>query len=80
MVTAAREATLQAQIEATQEIQRVKETMARQAQREAAALKEKVEVAKQKAKDTAADLQDLIEGKLPRSPQIDSVYFVSACI
>jgi hypothetical protein len=80
MVTAAREATLQAQIEATQEIQRVKETMARQAQREAAALKEKVEVAKQKAKDTAADLQDLIEGKLPRSPQIDSAYFVSACI
>jgi hypothetical protein len=80
MVTAAREATLQAQIEATQEIQHVKETMARQAQREAAALKEKVEVAKQKAKDTAADLQDLIEGKLPRSPQIDSVYFVSACI
>jgi uncharacterized protein YPO0396 len=69
-------ATLQAQIEAAQEIQRVKETMARQVQKEAAALKKKLEVAEQKAKDAAADLHVVIEGKLPRSPLADSTYFV----
>jgi hypothetical protein len=50
----------------------VKETMARQAQKEAAALKKKLEVTEQKAKDAATDLQAVIEGKLPRSPQADS--------
>jgi hypothetical protein len=75
-VAAAREATLQAQNGAAQEIQHVKETMARQAQKEEAALKKKLEVAEQKAKDAAADLQDVIEGKLPSSPQADSAYFV----
>jgi hypothetical protein len=45
---AAREAKLQAQVEAAQEIQRVKEAMARQAQKEAATLKKKLEVAEQK--------------------------------
>jgi hypothetical protein len=34
----------------------VKEAMTRQAEKEAAALKKKLEVAEQKAKDTAADL------------------------
>jgi hypothetical protein len=69
---------LQAQIEAAQEIQRVKETMARQAQKEAATLKKKLEVAEQKAKDAAADLQAVIEHKLPRLSQVDSAYFASA--
>jgi hypothetical protein len=53
--------------------------MARQAQKEVAALKKKLEVAEQKLKNTAAGLQALIEGKLPRSPQVDSAYFTSAC-
>jgi hypothetical protein len=78
-VAAAREATLQAQIEAAQDIQHMKETMARQAQKEAAALRKKLEVVKQKAKDATADLQAVMEGKLPRSHQVDSVYFVSSC-
>jgi seryl-tRNA synthetase len=78
-VAAAREATLQAQIEAAQDIQHVKETMARQAQKEVAALRKKLEVVKQKAKDATADLQAVMEGKLPRSHQVDSVYFVSSC-
>jgi hypothetical protein len=42
---------------AAQEIQRVKEVMARQAQKEAANLKKKLEDAEQKAKDAATDLQ-----------------------
>jgi hypothetical protein len=58
----------------------MKETMARQAQKETATLKKKLEVTEQKAKDVAtADLQAVIEGKLPRSPQVDSAYFVSSC-
>jgi hypothetical protein len=50
-----------------------------QLQKKAAALKKKLEVAQQKAKDAAADLQAVIEGKLPRSLQVDSARFVSAC-
>jgi hypothetical protein len=53
--------------------------MARQAQKEAVALKRKLKVAKQKAKDAASDLQYVIDGKFPRSPQVDAVYFVSSC-
>jgi hypothetical protein len=68
---------LQAQIEAAQEIQHVMETMARQPQKQTTALK-KLEIAKQKAKDAAADLQAVIEGKLPRSPQADFAYFASS--
>jgi hypothetical protein len=41
-------------------------------------LKKKLEVAEQKAKDVTADLQAVIEGKLSRSPQTDSAYFVSS--
>jgi hypothetical protein len=55
-VAAAHKATLQAQVEAAQEIQRVKETVARQAEKETIALKRKFEVVKQKVKDAAADL------------------------
>jgi seryl-tRNA synthetase len=76
-VAAACKTTLQSQIEAAQEIQCVKEAMARQAQKEVAALKKKLEVAEQKAKDVAANLQDIIEGMLPRSPKVDSAYSVS---
>jgi hypothetical protein len=46
---------LQAQVAAAQEIQRVKEAMARQAEKEVTALKEKLEVAERKAKDAADD-------------------------
>jgi hypothetical protein len=53
------------------------ETMARQPQKQTTALK-KLEIAKQKAKDAAADLQAVIEGKLPRSPQADFAYFASS--
>jgi hypothetical protein len=38
----------------------------------------KLEVTEQKAKDAAADLQAVIKGKLPRSPQADSAYFASS--
>jgi chaperonin cofactor prefoldin len=69
---------LQAQVETAQEIQRVKEAMARQLQKVAASLKE-LEVAERKAKDAAADLQVVIEGKLSRSPQVNSVCFLSSC-
>jgi hypothetical protein len=73
---AAREAKLQAQVEDVQEVQCVKEAMARQAQREATDLKKKLEDAKRKAKDVTTDLQVVIEGKIPRSPRIGSVRFV----
>jgi hypothetical protein len=53
----------------------VKEAMARQAQREAADLKKKLEDVELKAKDAAADLQVMIEGKLPTLPRADSVCF-----
>jgi seryl-tRNA synthetase len=78
-VAAAREATLQAQIEVALEIQRVKETMAHHAQKEVAALKKKLEVTEQKAKDATTDLQAVMEGNLPTSPQVDSAYFASSC-
>jgi hypothetical protein len=64
---------LQAQVEAAQEIQRVKDVMARQAQKEAADLKKKLEDAKQKAKDAATELQAVIEGKFRTLPRADSV-------
>jgi hypothetical protein len=66
----AREATLQAKVEAAQEIHHVKETMARQAEKEVSALK-KLEVTEWKAKDATDDLQAVVEGKLPRSPKVD---------
>jgi hypothetical protein len=53
--------------------------MACQAQKEAASLKRELEVAEQKAKDAAADLQVVIEGKFSRSPQVNSVCFLSSC-
>jgi hypothetical protein len=52
--------------------------MARQAQREAADLKRKLEDTEWKAKDAAADLQVLIEGNFPRSPRAGSVRFASS--
>jgi hypothetical protein len=47
--------------------------MARQAQKEAADLKKKLEDAKQKAKDAATELQTVIEGKFRTLPRADSV-------
>lgn len=52
---AAQEALLQARVEAVEEVQRVKTAMARQLEKDMAALKELV-VAQQKAKDTAQNL------------------------
>jgi hypothetical protein len=49
--------------------------MVRQEQKEVADLKKKLEDAEQKAKDAAADLQAVIEGKLPTLPRADSVCF-----
>jgi hypothetical protein len=49
--------------------------MARQAQKEAADLRKKLEDGEQKAKDTAADLQAVIEGKFLMLPHADSVCF-----
>jgi hypothetical protein len=56
----------------------VKEAMARQAQKEVAALK-KLEVAEQKAKDAASNLEVVIEGEFPKSPQVDSMHLLSSC-
>jgi hypothetical protein len=71
----AHEARLQAQVEAALEVQRVKYVMVRQAQKEAVDLKKKLEDAEQKAKDAAADLQAVTEGKFPTLPRADSVCF-----
>jgi hypothetical protein len=49
--------------------------MVRQAQKEAVDLKKKLEDAEQKAKDAAADLQAVTEGKFPTLPRADSVCF-----
>jgi hypothetical protein len=57
----------------------VKEAMARQAQKEVAALKKKLEVVEQKAKDTASNLEVVIEGEFPKSPQVDSMHLLSSC-
>jgi hypothetical protein len=54
--TATHEAKLQAKIATAREIQRVKEVMARQAQKEVPNLKKKLEDTEQKAKDAASDL------------------------
>jgi hypothetical protein len=51
---------LQAQVEVVQEIQRVKETMAHQAEKEVTALKKKLEVAERKVKDVADNLQAVV--------------------
>jgi uncharacterized membrane protein len=59
---AAREAKLQAEVAVAHQIQRVKEAMARQAHKDAADLKKKLEDAEQKAKDVASDLQAVVEG------------------
>jgi multidrug resistance efflux pump len=70
--TAAREASPQTKIEAAQKIQCVKEAMSGQAKKEVASVENKLEVAERKAKDTASDLQAVVEGKFFRSPKIDS--------
>jgi hypothetical protein len=49
--------------------------MARQAQKKVAALKKKLEDAKQKAKDAAVDLQAVLEGKFPTLPRADFACF-----
>jgi hypothetical protein len=71
---AAHEAKLQDEIAITQEIQRVKEVMARQAQKEAVELKKKLENAEQKAKDATANLRAMTEGKPSTLPWTDSAY------
>jgi hypothetical protein len=66
---------LQVQVKDAQEVQRIKEAMVRQAQKKVAALKKKLEDAKQKAKDAAVDLQAVLEGKFPTLPQADFACF-----
>jgi hypothetical protein len=53
---------LQAEVTAACEIQRVKEAMARQAHKDTANLKKKLEDAERKGKDAASDLQAVVEG------------------
>jgi uncharacterized membrane protein len=64
----AHEVKLQVEIAAAQEIQRVKEVMTCQAQKEAAELNNKLEDAERKAKDAAANLQAVKEGKSSTFP------------
>jgi hypothetical protein len=71
----AREATLQAKVEAAQKIHHVKKVVARQAEK-VASLKEKLEVVEQKPKDAADDLQVVVECKFVRSPKIDSMFLL----
>jgi hypothetical protein len=73
--TASHEAKLQAEIATAWEIQRVKEVMACQAQKEATDLKKKLEEAEQKAKDAAVNVQVVIEGEPPTLPYADSICF-----
>jgi hypothetical protein len=54
--------------------------MARQAQKEAADLKKMLEDAEQKAKDTASDLQAVVEGKSSSLPWADSVCFCKVLV
>jgi hypothetical protein len=49
--------------------------MARQVQKEAADLKKKLEVAEQKARDAASDLQAVAEGESSSLPWADFVCF-----
>jgi hypothetical protein len=58
------------------EIYHIKKVMARQAQKEATELKKKLEDAKRKHKDVAADLQAMIEGKSSTLPWADSTFLV----
>jgi seryl-tRNA synthetase len=74
---AAHEAKLRAKIAVAREIHRAKEVMARQAQKEAAELKKKLEDAERKAKDAVADLQAVIEGKSSTLPRADSENFLA---
>jgi hypothetical protein len=53
---------LQAEVTAAREIQRVKEAMVRQAHKDTADLKKKLEDAERKGKDEASDLQAVVEG------------------
>jgi uncharacterized membrane protein len=71
--TAAHEAKLQAEVAAAHEIQCVKEVMARQARKEAADLKKKLEDAERKAKDAASDLQAVVEGMSSSFPWANPV-------
>jgi hypothetical protein len=50
--------------------------MVRQAQKEAADLKKKLEDAKQKAKDAATDLQGVVEGESSLFPWADFGFLV----
>jgi DUF917 family protein len=72
---AAHEAKMQAEIVAARQIQHVKEVMARQALKQAADLKKKLEDAEQKAKDATADLQAVVEGESPTLPYVDPWWF-----
>jgi hypothetical protein len=54
-------------------MQQVKEAMARQEEKEVTSLKKKLEIAEQKAKDAADDLQVVVEGMFSRSPKTDSM-------
>jgi hypothetical protein len=72
----AHEVKLQAEVAAAHEIQCVKEVMARQAQKEATDLKKLLEDAERKAKDAAADLQAVVEGKSSLLPWADSMCFL----
>jgi esterase/lipase len=61
---AAHEASLQAKVEAAQEVKHVKDTLARQAEKEVNSLKKKLEAAQHKAKDVADNLQAIVDGTL----------------
>jgi hypothetical protein len=74
--TATREVKLQAEVAAACEIQRVKEAMARQAHKDAADLKKKLEDAERKAKDVASDLQAIVEGTFSSLLRADSMCFL----
>jgi hypothetical protein len=60
-----------------QEVKHVKEAMARQAKKEVASLKKKLEVAEQKAKDAAVDLQTVVEGKFAWSLSVEPMHLLS---
>jgi hypothetical protein len=70
------ETKLQAEVMTAREIQHVKEAMARQAHKDAADLKKKLEEVERKAKDAAFDLQAVVEGTFSSLLWADSMCFL----
>jgi hypothetical protein len=73
---ATREAKLQTEVVAAHKIQHIKEAMARQAHKDAADPKKKLEDTERKAKDAISDLQAVVEGTFSSLLWADSMFLL----